>query len=198
MISLSNFSFIVAQIVVGQQYLKDCPVNSNIPIYQIVSGSVGLANILLILIVGIVSAAFIKPAIAAAEKNSNADAFVLGLGYCCIICCITMVMILLSIFMLVWTILGLVWLFSSWSTVQYLDPNQATYCNPVMYRFHFWLFILPFILGPVICCIPCCVLCCTLCALPNTSNSAPYTSNTTPYTSSSAPNTSSPAAIMQP
>jgi hypothetical protein len=162
MISLFNISFTVIQVVIGQRYLKECPVSPYIPKYQIVSGAVGLANIIIIIILGVVSVALIKPAMRAAESNSEDAAVRLGVGYCCLVTVMTLILSLVSLFMTVWTILGLVWLFSSWPEVQYINPNQTTYCHPTLYRFNYWIFILPFILGPVIYCIPFCVAGCAL------------------------------------
>jgi hypothetical protein len=101
----------------------------------------------------------------AAESNSENDLIRLGVGYGCIVCFIIFILALLSIFMSIWTIFGLVWAFGPWNTVQYIDPNQATYCHPTLYRFNYWLFILPLILGPVIFCLPFCIACCAFCAM---------------------------------
>jgi hypothetical protein len=153
-----HFSFTVAQLILGLVYAYDCPIDPKIPHYLFVSGSVALTDIILAIIVGILMVVIVKPAVKAAAQEREADDHAIGI-ICSIICCIITVLSFLGVFMMGWTIAGLIWLFDAWNKVQYVKPNMPDYCHPTLYRFTYWSFILPFALALVLCCCPCCMVC---------------------------------------
>ena len=170
------FLFIVAEIVIGRRYAKDCPVNSMIPHYLIVTGAVGLTVIILILIQGIVTTAVLKPAMRASESDSR-NAGITG-GVCCMSCSIVFILLCLSMFVMGWTIAGLVWVFGAWKKVQYIQPEESTYCHPTLYRFTYWLFFLPFIVAFAVCCLCCAPLMCSrLCSWCKEKQGSPTSTN---------------------
>ncbi|CAF3666693.1 unnamed protein product [Rotaria sp. Silwood1] len=156
-ILMSNFSFTVAEVIIGRCYVNDCPVNPKIPHYLVVTGVVALIHTILIIIKGVVIITIINPAKKARGINSKTVGASTGIA--CIPSIIALIIFVLSIFMIGWTIAGLIWVFGAWSKVQYTEPTLSTYCHPTLYRFTYWLFFLPFIIPFVFCCICCCSLC---------------------------------------
>jgi len=160
-ISMSHFSFPVAQLIIGRLYVNDCPINTNIPHYLVVAGSITLTDIILGILLGVLTVAIVKPAMKAADHDAVGTG--LTASICCLMCGITTVLFALAVFVMGWTIAGLIWVFGAWNKVQYVQPNQSNYCHPTLYRFTYWLFILPFILGFVFCCCPLFIGCCAAC-----------------------------------
>ncbi|CAJ0599271.1 unnamed protein product [Cylicocyclus nassatus] len=101
-----------AMIVIGALNLKECRVNPNIPVWLIVDGTVALASIPISLIFSLFS-------------GKRPWLFIAIFGT------------LLSVFFVVWFIVGSVWVYSKFSFVSYDDPDVEDYCDKTTYLFAF-------------------------------------------------------------
>jgi hypothetical protein len=71
----------------------------------------------------------------------------------------------ISLFAVIWFIIGNVWVFSKHSTVQYTNSSLGTYCNQTLYQYAFWSIIVSYILTVVSgCCSGCSTVCTPLLA----------------------------------
>ncbi|UJR24387.1 hypothetical protein I4U23_005764 [Adineta vaga] len=124
----------IAQLVIGIKYLHQCPIQSNIPIYLIVSASVCIFA----LFFGFLHFVF-------AERDFPKylkwfSRIIIGL---------------LSLFGFIWLIIGSVWTYSIANRVQHIDPNGSNYCHEVLYRFSYAITILFYISSFFSCCQRC-------------------------------------------
>jgi hypothetical protein len=132
--------FIVLQLYIGNRYANQCPANSHIPQYLIVAGVFTLIAIILGFIqIGLITKAAADVVLAAEDNTNKADPTNKLIGTGVAVCCITLVFTVLAFFLFIWFIIGCIWVFSVWNTVQYVDRKQENYCHPVLYRFAFWI-----------------------------------------------------------
>jgi hypothetical protein len=135
-------AFPVVQIIVGVFNKENCQVQTMIPVWLIVMGA-GSLIIAFIKIIGNI--------IMLIKKRSNAEAQEPVLLNCFSFCG--------TIFLLVWFILGNVWVYSKWNTVRYdkyLDPNN--YCDKITYLLAFWSITISYVFIALACACCCCVL----------------------------------------
>lgn len=78
----------------------------------------------------------------------------------CGICLNVMATILISIFVFIWFIIGCVWVFSIRHEVQYDNPKQLNYCQPVLYKGTFALLVITIVWFFIQCCLSCFRSCC--------------------------------------
>lgn len=65
-----------------------------------------------------------------------------------------------DLFLVVWFIIGSVWVYGNYSEVQYHDSSALSYCNGVAYLFAFWFTTIHYIVfGMCMFCCPC-IICC--------------------------------------
>ncbi|CAF4006773.1 unnamed protein product [Adineta steineri] len=103
----------ILQVAFGAAYRNQCPINSNISVYLIVSGACGIATILLTIIIAIAFICLFK-------KDSKGTSFITG----CIIGIVFLILFLMSLFLSPWFIVGNVWIFGVYSTVD-LDNTSS-------------------------------------------------------------------------
>ncbi|XP_048751319.1 transmembrane protein 272-like [Ostrea edulis] len=138
----------LASIIIGAMYLDDCPLEKYIPIYLVVSGSVGLFYNLF----GIVQSACCKrkPENEGAEEEQGAGS---KFGSC--------LSSLLSCFMFAWFIAGNVWVYGSHSDFS-SNSASANYCHPTAFYFAFWTITVAYIMIGLVILLSCCC-CVALC-----------------------------------
>ncbi|XP_022335581.1 transmembrane protein 272-like [Crassostrea virginica] len=137
----------IASIVIGAQYLDDCPLEKYIPIYLVVSGSVGLFyNIF-----GIIKSACCKKSSEQMQGEEEGPAAKLG----------TCMSSLLSCFMSAWFIAGNVWVYSNYDDIS-TNAASANYCHPTAYYFAFWVITSVYIIIGLVILLSCCC-CVALC-----------------------------------
>jgi hypothetical protein len=107
----------IAMIVIGSTTnTANCPIQTKIPIFLIVSGVVSLTSI--VFCAGIIS-------IKLAEIF-----YAFGI-------CLIYIEALLQIFSLSWTIVGIVWTVGLKESVQYVNSSLPTYCDESTFKFTF-------------------------------------------------------------
>ncbi|CAF0967707.1 unnamed protein product [Rotaria magnacalcarata] len=131
----------ILQLAIGASYRDQCTINSNIPVYLIVTGACGMATIILTLVL-------VAGFIFVIKRQSVAGTFVMG----CITVFIMMFISLMSFFLFIWFIVGNVWIFGAKKNVQYDNPAASNYCHRTLYQFAFAILIISY----VMCCISCC------------------------------------------
>lgn len=139
----------IASIIIGAMYLDDCPLERYIPIYLVVSGSVGLFYNLF----GIVKTTCCKKNTeeGVGEEEEGAAS---KLGTC--------LSSLISCFMSAWFIAGNVWVYGSHSDLS-TNSASANYCHPTAYYFAFWVITACYIIIGLVILLSCCcciALCC--------------------------------------
>ena len=157
---LIYLSFLVAlpvtKLVLGILYVKECPVNKNIPLYMIISGACGLAIVILLLL---------SSACTFCRSMSNAN----NLAHRLTICTIALargVQGAIAIFLFIWFLFGNVWVFNAQYRVRTDRPNDTNnYCHPVLYWFAFYVLIFTYVYAVFTCCVKFCVnfFCCGAC-----------------------------------
>ncbi|KAG8181406.1 hypothetical protein JTE90_023569 [Oedothorax gibbosus] len=130
----------VIMIVIGSIYLEDCTVQPYIPIYLVVAASLGI----------FVNVMFLS------WKCCCVDSKVCEILY-------YGVSGLISIFSIVWYILGCVWIYGV-QDVEFEDTFSENYCHKTLYYFAFWLLNVTFILLGLCLILGLC-LCCTIAVL---------------------------------
>jgi len=127
-------------ISIGSVFCHDCPRQKYIPIYVIVWGCVSL---------GISHIEFIRRLIilkrGPSEENSKINPF----SY------------ILSFFLLIWIIVGSVWIYSIYGDFdETLNPSNPThYCNPLLYYYAFWTTTVGWVFSGLLICCTICVTC---------------------------------------
>ncbi|CAF0771498.1 unnamed protein product [Adineta ricciae] len=122
------------QLMLGCNYLHECPVSSYIPQYLIVAGITGLSIILL----GII---FILLTLFVASRLRAKDARSPPLPVAITLLTIFLVEICFVLFLCAWSIVGSVRILKVWNKVQYEFPFATDYCDPILYRFAYGLLL---------------------------------------------------------
>ncbi|CAF2424773.1 unnamed protein product [Rotaria sp. Silwood2] len=139
----------ILEVAIGASYRDQCPINSNIPVYLIVTGACGMATIVLAVVI---VAAFI----CCIKRNSIAVTFAMS----CLVILIMLFIGLMSVFLFAWFIVGNVWIFGAKKDVQYDYPSSTSnYCHRTLYEFAFAILIITYVM-PVVCCIGSCIRSC--------------------------------------
>ncbi|XP_022343972.1 transmembrane protein 272-like [Crassostrea virginica] len=137
----------IACIVIGVFYYDDCPLESFIPVYLVVSGSAAILPMVLVICISCIN-------IFVPDQDENDS--------CCLKCyaaSATCVIMLFSCFLSGWYIAGNVWVYSNYDDLS-TNSTSENYCHPTAYYFSFWLFTSTYILtgfSCVVSCICCCV-----------------------------------------
>ncbi|CAF2424791.1 unnamed protein product [Rotaria sp. Silwood2] len=158
--ALIYLSFLLAlpiiKLILGILYVKECPVNKNIPLYMIISGICGL--VIVILVVSSSACTYYR-SISNTQKPTH--------GF--IICTIALIRGMqgtLAIFLFIWFIFGNIWIFNARYRVRTDRPNDINnYCHATLYWFAFYSLIFTYIYAAFTCCIKFCVdfFCCGVC-----------------------------------
>ncbi|CAF1322314.1 unnamed protein product [Adineta steineri] len=120
------------QLIIGWRYADECPVNWRIPHYLIVGGAVGFIAIIAAIFQALL-ALCIKP------KMNETDLSTPTIVAACGLCGISIILFFIIIFLIGWFIAGCIWVFRVWNKVQYRNSERLDYCNPILYRFAYWL-----------------------------------------------------------
>ena len=120
----------------GAEYKNDCPIESKIPIYLIVAGSVGVFRNLISLC-------------QRAKKSDNDEGEEEKKQ--------NPVTSILDCFLFAWFICGNVWIYSNYKDVIHDNMDSQYYCDETLYAFAFWITTATYILIGVMCCCVCCV-----------------------------------------
>ncbi|CAF1265383.1 unnamed protein product [Didymodactylos carnosus] len=135
----------VILVAIGASYKNQCRLEPYIPIYLIVSGSCGIATLVLVIVVVLSIICFFKKQTAAS-----------GIMAICSLCTVCLASVLLSLFLFAWFIAGNVWVFRARPNLNTSDIYSPNYCHPTLYQFAFGIIIVSYI-G---CAISCCTCCC--------------------------------------
>jgi hypothetical protein len=133
------FDLIFTLIILGMgaSNQSSCPIEPRIPIYLIVLGSINLVSLCISIIACII-------------HNRKLDRNVFGFYY---IHCSAFIIIILQLFNFIWLIIGSIWAFEIFNTVQYTESDQTTsYCQGNIYQFTVVSIILQYVLPIVFCC----------------------------------------------
>ncbi|CAF1420465.1 unnamed protein product [Adineta steineri] len=140
----------IAKLVLGILYMKECPVNRNIPLYMIVAGACGLTLVILLLLS---SACTLCRSTANTKKPYH----------CLMICTISLARGLqgvIGIFLFIWFLFGNIWIFNARVRVRTDKPNDINnYCHPTLYWFAYYILIFTYIYAFLTCCIKFCLNC---------------------------------------
>lgn len=156
--SLSWRSFTIL-VILGAVYLEECRIERMIPVFLIVHGSVYLLRytITTCLRVGSRNDNEID-----SEKDTDTIRF------------FNVFLFFVDLFLVVWFIIGSVWIYANFSDVQYHDKNASSYCSRVAYLLAFWFATVHYIaLGMCMLCCPC-ILCYFYAAVPYWMNAIKY------------------------
>ena len=150
---ISPLSLIVLQIFMGWRYSQACPINKLIPHYSIVAGTVALLLVILISITQLITRVFGKKVFDdnVDRRNPNRATMLVGCGICSIMC----INLSLFIFLLGWSVTGLVWVIDAWYRVQYIHAERNDYCHPILYQFTFAILLITTLLKVLFFCIFC-------------------------------------------
>ncbi|CAF0760129.1 unnamed protein product [Rotaria sordida] len=149
-------TFPIIKLILGILYVKECPVNKNIPLYMIISGICGLTMVILLIFS---SACTYYRSILNAQKSTHG--FII-----CIIALTRGMQGTLAIFLFIWFFFGNIWIFNARYRVRTDKPNDTNnYCHPTLYGFAFYSLIFTYIYALFTCCIKFCVnfFCCGMC-----------------------------------
>jgi hypothetical protein len=129
--------FTLTTLGMGASNQSSCPIEPRIPIYLIVLGSVNLVSICISIIACVI-------------HNREWDRNVFGFYY---VHCSAVIIIILQLFNFIWLIIGSVWAFRIFNTVQYTEVDQSTsYCQGSVYQFTVVSIILQYVLPIIFCC----------------------------------------------
>ncbi|XP_071786962.1 transmembrane protein 272-like [Asterias amurensis] len=127
----------IAMVIVGAIHVNDCPVQSLIPVFLIVSGTIYIIKTLLDLCVRVKKQ----------REGQDADfSFNAHNSVSRVFACV----------LLVFFILGNVWVYGNFKPDE--DPTSPSYCHPSVYYFSFWLLTLTYIVLILGCCCACCTV----------------------------------------
>ncbi|XP_026859965.2 transmembrane protein 272 [Electrophorus electricus] len=129
----------ITQVVIGVQYLKECPAQPYIPIYLLVSGVFSLTMVML-------------ACMPCTEYPEDGSRSVIN-SFC------TTWNSLVSLFLFCWFITGNVWIYSIYAP-NYYNPEDLHYCAKTLYLFAFWTTNLVYILLGMLLVGGCCALLC--------------------------------------
>ncbi|CAF3951506.1 unnamed protein product [Adineta steineri] len=135
-----------SKLCIGILYINQCPAQTQIPAWLIVSGCRSLISIILIFFIII----YVNTMDHCCKKTP--PAFV-GLG-------ISFLIIISFLFHFIWSIVGVVWSSARKSMIQHEDPNEiTTYCHSTPYAFqmgialfHLIIIIMSLIIGGIYTC----------------------------------------------
>lgn len=131
----------LAMLIIGVIYKDECAIQEKIPIWLIVSGSIGSFQIVLRTIIN---------AIVIYKKRKEPEYEIKYKG--CFTC-------ILDLFILSWFICGNVWVYGNRSLVSFNSLDGDKYCNQTCYLFAFWVITATWILFASICCCCCALVC---------------------------------------
>lgn len=142
-----------AKLILGIIYLQQCPIQTHIPLYMIVSGGAGLAIIFFLLLSSTCS--YCRSSTTARQATHRCmigtTAFARGMQG------------VLALFLFVWFFFGNAWVFSVRARVQTNRPAETTtYCHPALYWFAFYVLIFTYVFAVLMCVFKFCVnfFCC--------------------------------------
>ncbi|VDN04777.1 unnamed protein product [Thelazia callipaeda] len=134
----------LAMIIFGSNNLNKCPVEPYIPIWLIVTGLLSLFKS---------GTNFYYRAKRQREGRAPSAADVNPNPFDG----------LLSCFLLIWFIIGSVWIYSAVDLVQYKNPENSNYCDRFTFIFSFVFVTLGYLLLSITMCCFCCCCCCICC-----------------------------------
>lgn len=117
----------LVMLIIGSVYIDECKIEPNIPVYLIVSGVIGT----------------IQHVITIWTKYVPKDAqgrLKVKRSYC------NSLNGLFHMFLMIWFIIGCVWVYGAHSDVDFRDKDKDEYCHKTLYYFAFWILNLSFIL----------------------------------------------------
>ncbi|XP_075253417.1 uncharacterized protein LOC142345307 [Convolutriloba macropyga] len=139
----------LACIAIGGVGIKECKVEQMIPIWLIVFGSAFIIFLIICIAVQITTRKKLRKMddhgtaeLRASEQSLSVAAVV--------------VLVILLLFLLAWFIVGNVYVFENWQTVD-SDPKS---CNELVYYFAFAVIVMVYVVALVTCCL-CCMIVCT-------------------------------------
>ncbi|XP_073764432.1 transmembrane protein 272-like [Danio rerio] len=136
----------IAQIAIGAVYLQECPQQSYIPVYVLVTGVFSVFLALLTCL----------PCSKEPEEGGNR-----AFGMAC-----NVWNALVSTFLVCWVITGSVWIYSIYPPNYNTTVAGVPYCDKTLYLFAFWTTTLGYILIGLALLIGCCFCVCTcICGL---------------------------------
>ena len=124
--------YLVVKVFIGWTYAGDCPIHWRIPHYLFVAGIIGIIIVILQFRDHILKIC-LKP------KSNGSNGCVKLLSVL-----LAFAWIMLVLFLVGWFIAGCVWVFRVYNKVTYKNPARSDYCQPILYRFAFWLLICTF------------------------------------------------------
>ncbi|CAF1462609.1 unnamed protein product [Adineta ricciae] len=129
-IYLIHFILSIVVVVIGAVFRWQCQIQTNIPVYLIVIGSVsifyyGLASV------------FVSKVLKEKSKEKFMEKLISKV--------FMTIMAVVLVFQLAWNITGAVWVFGTKTTVQSSDLSLSTYCHSIPYYFAFAYCIFSFI-----------------------------------------------------
>lgn len=155
----------ISSIAIGAVYLGKCGMQQKIPIFLIVLGAVGLLNTIINL-----AKQGTKRAATRLESGESGQSATRG-GNCA--------ESFVGLFLLIWIIVGSVWVFSNWTEFNRFRDNSfcannynfnnytisagtnyVSCCHPTVYLYSFVILILTYVLPACICCLCVWFVCC--------------------------------------
>ena len=143
------------KLTLGIIHRENCPLNTRIPLYMIVSGACGLGLILLLLFSS--TCTFYRSLIRARKSTHKlmicSIAFARGTQG------------VIAIFLFIWFIFGNVWVFGAQVSLQTTDSTNNNYCDPILYRFAYYFLIFTYVFAIFLCFLRFCAnfCCCRAC-----------------------------------
>lgn len=132
----------------GAVYIKNCKIEPNIPVYLIVYGLCMLFRYVWTVCIQSYFSKNKSDDINENDKDTKP-------------CCSVLITNLLDLFLIVWFIIGNVWIYGNLSDVQHQYKTESSYCHGVLYWFAFWHTTLHYIiLGLAMLCCPCIICYC--------------------------------------
>lgn len=132
----------LVMLIIGSIYVNDCNIEPNIPIYLIVSGLIGTIQHVIVIWTNYVP----KDSKGRLKVYRSSCRLLNGFFH---------------LFLMIWFILGCVWVYSAKSEVKFTNPMEQEYCNATLYNFTFWIFNLSFILLGLLLFLSVCFIICT-------------------------------------
>lgn len=138
------------KLVLGVVYRDECPLNRNIPLYMIVSGSAGIAIVLFLLLSS--SCTYCRSSIKARKITHGLMIGTIGFA--------RGMQVLLAIFLFVWFFFGNAWVFGVRDRLQTTRTMSGNYCHPVLYWTAFYILIFTYVATVAICLVKFCAQFC--------------------------------------
>ncbi|XP_063962391.1 transmembrane protein 272-like isoform X1 [Lytechinus pictus] len=130
----------LAMIIIGSVFFNDCPTDRIIPIVLIVLGAAYITKTFM----DLRSRLEVRneDEVGAIRRKDLAQ---------------KIASVILGLFILAFFIAGNYIVFSIYNVVVMDDAESPNYCNPILYNFAFWIMIVIYIVGTLLCCCVCCV-----------------------------------------